>query len=192
MSRHIATSLVRAMENLGVLDVILPFILIFTISFAVMNRISLFGEGPERRKYAGIISLVLALLIIVPHVRGNYPFGFDPIDAINTALPSVSLVLVAAVMLLLVLGVFGQRFAVGMAPIVGILSVLFVLYIFGSAIGWWSSPSDVWGWWSSEVTILIIIILVFAGVIYMVVAEPTEKSAGEGLLKGFKNLFRPL
>lgn len=190
MVNQVSSTFVNTLERFGFLDILLPFILIFTITFAVMNRLSVFGTaGAERRKYATLISLVVSLVVVVPHVRGSYPFGFDPIDAINAALPSVSLVLVAAVMLLMVMGVFGTTFAAAIAPFIGVLSVIFIVYIFGASIGFWRSPSDIFRFWNPEITSLIIIIVVFIVIVIFITREPGDKSAGEGAIKAFGKLF---
>ena len=90
-------------ETYGVIDFLLPFILVFTIIFAVMQKTKILGD---KKNFNVIIALVLALIFVVPHITGSYPLGYDPVQVMNESLPSISLVSVAAIMLLLLMGIF--------------------------------------------------------------------------------------
>ena len=179
-------NIVYYLQAYGVLDFLLPFLLVFTIIYAVMQKTKILGD---KKNFNVIIALVLGLLFVVPHITGAYPLGYDPVEIMNSSLPSIALIAVAAIMLLLLMGIFGTDFAAASAPIIAIVSILFVVYIFGSALSLWSSPSDVFYWWTAELTELIIILLVFGVVVYMIVKEPSEKSQGGEFLKGFGKLF---
>ena len=175
------------LRDFGFLDFILPFILVFTIVFAVLRKTKIMGD---KKNFDVIIALVLGLLFVTPHVMGLYPLGYDPVQVLNETLPSIALVAVAVIMLLILMGLFGTDFARSAAPLVAILAIAFVIYIFGASLQFWNGPYDLFGWWSSDVTELIIIILVFALIVWFVVKEPDDKkTAGTGLLKGIKDLF---
>ncbi|PIN73966.1 hypothetical protein COV20_02530 [Candidatus Woesearchaeota archaeon CG10_big_fil_rev_8_21_14_0_10_45_16] len=183
------TSIVNYFQTYGVLDFLLPFILVFTIIFAVLQKTKILGD---RKNFNVIIALVLGLLFVVPHITGNYPGGFDPVAVINEALPSISLVAVAAIMLLLLLGIFSTTFARGAAPLIAVAAIGFVLYIFGSALDLWRGPYDLWNWWTAETTELVIIILVFGVVVWFITKEPGEGSGVKVLKeagKAFGSLF---
>ena len=170
----------------GVMDFLLPFLLVFTIVFAVMQRTKILGD---KKNYNVIVALILALLFVVPHITGSYPLGYDPVQVMNESLPSISLVVVAAVMLLLLMGIFGASFAASAAPVVAILAILFVAYIFGASLNLWRGPYDIFYWWTSEVTELIIILLVFGLIVFFIVREPVPESKGEGIAKWVGKLF---
>ncbi len=174
------------LQAYGVLDFLLPFILVFTIVYAVMQKTKILGD---KKNFNVIIALVLGLLFVVPHITGAYPIGYDPVQVMNEALPSISLVAVAAIMLLLLMGIFGTDFSQSAAPFIAVISIAFVAYIFGSSLNLWTAPSDVFRWWSSELTELLIIILVFALVVWFIVHERSEKSSGGEMLKSFGKLF---
>src|SRR3989344_8065666 len=175
------------LQAYGILDFLLPFILVFTIVYAVMQKTKILGD---KKNFNVIIALVLGLLFVVPHIMGTYPIGYDPVQVMNESLPSISLVAVAAIMLLLLMGIFGTDFSKAAAPFIAILSIIFVAYIFGSSLNLWIGPSEVFGWWGDELTELLIIILVFALVIWFIVREPSEKSRGGEMLKSVGELFR--
>ena len=96
------------LENIGVMDFFLPFLLVFAIIFAVLKRIKILGD---RRNINGVVALILALLFVMPHIMGTYPLGYDPVQVMNEVLPSISLVAIAAIMLLILMGIFGADFS---------------------------------------------------------------------------------
>lgn len=173
------------LEAYGFMDFLLPFLLVFTIIYAVLHRTRILGEN---KSYHVIVALVIALLFVVPHLIGYYPLGYDPVEAMNQALPSVALVAVAAVMLLVLMGIFGTDFARLMAPIIAVLAIIFIVYIFGASLGLWAGPYDVFYWWTVEVTELIIILIVFGLIVYFIVREP-KTSGVEKTKHWIENFF---
>src|SRR3989344_972523 len=171
------SNLAQYFQEYGVMDFLLPLLLVFTIIFAVTAKLALFKDSKQFRV---VIALVLALLFVVPHITGNYPLGYDPVQVMNESLPSISLVSVAAIMVLLLMGIFGADFTAAAAPWIAIVSLGFVAYIFGAALGFWSGPYDVFYWWSSDVTELIIVLLIFGLVVWFIVKEP-KKPGEKGL-----------
>ncbi len=175
-------------QTWGIMDFLLPFILVFTIVFAVMQKTKILGD---HKQFNVIIALVLGLLFVVPHIIGSYPLGYDPVQVMNETLPSISLVSVAAIMLLLLMGIFGTNFSAAAAPIIALISIGFVAYIVGASLNLWNGPYDVFSWWSPEVTELIIILLIFGVIIWFITKD--EKSTGEKALgnvwKGVSSMF---
>ena len=80
-------------QQWGVMDFLLPFLLVFTIIFAVMQRTKILGD---KKNYNVIVALIVGLLFVVPHIMGSYPLGYDPVQVMNESLPSISLVAVAS------------------------------------------------------------------------------------------------
>ncbi|HIJ10580.1 TPA: hypothetical protein HA278_00855 [Candidatus Woesearchaeota archaeon] len=176
-------------EQYGVLDFLLPFILVFTIVYAVMKKTKLLGD---QKNFHIIIALVLGLLFVVPHALGTYPLGYDPVDVLNNALPSISLVSIAAIMLLLLMGIFSTNFAAAAAPIIALVSIGFVIYIFGSSLNLWGGPYDTFSWWTPAVTELMVAILIFGVIVWFITREPdkgTGLSALKEVGKGLGSLF---
>jgi hypothetical protein len=173
-------------QTYGVMDFLLPFLLVFTIVFAVMQKTKILGE---KKNFNVIIALAIALMFVVPHVIGTYPLGYDPVQVMNESLPSIALVVVASIMLLILMGVFGTDFSKSAAPIIAIGAIAFVFYIFGSALTIWTGPSEIFYWWTSEVTELMLIILVFGLVVWFIVKEPGKGTAGTDMMKSVGKLF---
>lgn len=163
------TNLAQYFQAYGVMDFLLPFILVFTIIYAVTAKLALFKD---HKQFRVVIALVLSLLFVVPHITGTYPLGYDPVQVMNESLPSISLVSVAAIMVLLLMGIFGADFTAAAAPWIAIVSMGFVVYIFGASLKLWRGPYDVFYWWSSDVTELMIVLLIFGLVVWFIVKEP--------------------
>jgi len=145
--------------------------------YAVTATVPLFKD---QKNFRVIIALVLSLLFVVPHITGLYPLGYDPVQVMNESLPSITLVAVAAVMILLLLGIFGRDFTNAAGGWVALIAILFVVYIFGAALGLWFGPYDVFSWWTTDVTELMVILLVFGVLIWWITKEP-QKPEEKGL-----------
>ncbi|MDA1196333.1 MAG: hypothetical protein O2779_00005 [Nanoarchaeota archaeon] len=97
----------RILEEWGLSDVMLPFLLVFVVFFAILEKTNILGE--RARKYNLVIALVIALMVVVPHVTGLYPVNKDPVDIFNEAIPSISIVIVAAMGVLILIGTMGGK-----------------------------------------------------------------------------------
>ncbi len=128
--------MLTTLENLGLLDVLLPFMLIFTIAFAVLQKSKILGQ--DSKNFNTVISFVLALAAVIPHVMGYYPYGKDVVEIINSALPNISLLMIASMMVLLLIGVFGSDINIMGSPLEGIVvlfAVIAVAWTFLSSAG---------------------------------------------------------
>ena len=179
-------SFLNTLQTFGILDFILPFILVFTIVYAVLQKIKLLGDN---KNFNVVVALVMGLLFVVPHVMGLYPLGYDPVQVMLETLPSISLVAVAAIMLLILMGIFSTNFSQKAAPLIAIAALIFVIYIFGASLNFWTGPYDVFYWWTAELTELIVIILVFGIIVWFITHEPDAKTPGEGIVKWIGELF---
>lgn len=175
---------VRILQEFGIVDVILPFILIFTVVYAVLLKSKLFGD--EAQKFNIIIALVMGLLFVVPHVTGHYDsIGFDPVEVVNKAIPSISVLLIAFLLVLILVGLFGVKTGGGIATIAVVLSLIAVTAIFSNAVGLWGTGGM--PWYLSflddpDVQALIVIILVF-GLIVWFITKPSKMTPAGGLKK---------
>ena len=153
---------IQTMYRWGFLDVILPFILIFTIVFASLEKSKLLAKkesdgkvSPANAKLAKkfnlIIGLVFAGVVVIPHVIGNSVNGTifigglefpDAVYIINNSLPSIAGLIIAFLLAILLLEMFGGRSAVGSSEFMKnwggwltFLAVALVVLIFMNAAG---------------------------------------------------------
>ena len=192
-------SVLLTLESYGLSDVLLPFILVFTVVFAILQKVKPLGDPDDPRKakhYNVILALVLGLAVVIPHVMGVYPANADVVDIINKALPNVSIVLVAIVMVLLIVGLFGGKAQWGSTAsgFVAIIAFFLVFYIFGRAAGWFEYLPNWLGWLDDPDTQALLLVLgVFALIIWFVTKEPTDDATkGEGgrkFVQGWRDLF---
>lgn len=168
-------SIIIALDNIGLRDVLLPFILIFAIVFAVLSNINLFGD--KKKNINVVIALVLALTVVIPHVTGSYPAGGDVVDIMNKAMPNVSLIIVAVIMLLLMVGVWGIRFTGeggSFKGIIAFVSIGIIIYLFGSAAGWFGSSMFSRMTANPETVAVVVALLIFGIIIFAITSEPKD------------------
>ena len=171
-------------------DIVLPFLLIFTVIYAILQRSKLLGEG--RKNFNVVVALVIGLLVIIPHITGTYPYNQDPVSILNNAIPQISIFIILVLMLMLLVGIWGAEVSWIGGRVTGwiaLISFIVVVYIFGASANLWHNSS--WFWWLSDpnTQALILIILVFAILVWFITKD-TNKNVGEGILKELGNIWR--
>ena len=171
----------RALEDWGLMDVLLPFLLLFVILFAVLEKTKILGE--DKRNLSIVLALVISLTVIVPHVTGSYPAQYDPVDLLNAVLPSVSILIVAVVLLLIMIGLFAHDrvlLGVTMPGWIALFSIIAIIAIFGSAAGWYASGFNSWmeNVFGSDALAIVIMLLVFGVIIAFITSSGKDAEAG--------------
>src|SRR3989338_7755281 len=122
---------IRILESWGLTDIILPFLIIFIIMFATLQKTKILGEG--KRRFNVIFALAVAALVVVPHVLGTYPPQYDVVRMMKESIPNVSIIVVAIIMLLTIIGVLGgERNWMGgpLSGWVAIAAIIAIIWIF--------------------------------------------------------------
>jgi hypothetical protein len=186
---------------MGVVDVILPFIIIFTIIFAALQKSHILGK--DSKKYNVVIALVMGFSVVIPHVlwgvRGctsTQPLanGFiDVVCVMNSALPNVSLIAIAFVMVMLILGIIGGdiNFAgTSMGGWAVIVSVVAVILVFLSSANVFRNLPR-WLYWTMDpyVKEIVVVILVFGIIIWFITSEPKDEGNKTFQIKDLTNIF---
>ena len=168
----------RVLIKFGIVDVILPFILVFAIVYAVVNQIETF----QNTKAPGIISLVVGLLFVVPHITGQYQqFGFDPIVALNNVIPSIGFLLIAIVLFMILAGLLGVEKAKTWKKTAAWFALLAVIYIFWKATLAGTPFGGIFDFLNDEdIRTLIIVILVFGAIVWFITSGGEEEEGGAG------------
>lgn len=172
---------IQMLEGFGLTDALLPFLLIFTLIFAILQKVKIFGKEKEKKGINVVVALIIGLLVVIPHVTNDYPAGKDVVEIMNSAIPNVSLVVVAILMVLILLGVFGSEVDIAGSSLSGWIALaafLAVSFIFGRSAGWFTSFPSWLGWLDDpETQALVVVLLVFGILIWFVTKEPNEKKA---------------
>lgn len=169
-----ASTLSNALDffrDFGIFDVILPFLLIFTVVFAILQKTELLGK--EKANLDATVAFVIGLLVVA---------ATKVVVVINEALPQVMILVVVSLSFLLMLGVFAKpggtffdilegKFRIGLM----VVMTLAVILIF---LGTIQTDDESWleyGWnymidyWSGAVVGSIILFIVFIAAIFFIV-----------------------
>jgi hypothetical protein len=158
------------LQSSGLYEIALPFLLIFTIVFAILEKTKIFGttgNNEPRSKINAVIAIILGLLIVNQ---------FEIVDRLNLFLPKVSLFIVVAIMFLILLGVFGARVESGFNGILLGIAAIFSLFV----IYWALMPYvglDFYGpsWlesWAYDNSGTLIFLIILGVIIWAVVSKP--------------------
>ncbi|MBS3119677.1 hypothetical protein J4475_02545 [Candidatus Woesearchaeota archaeon] len=181
-----------SLESMGVADSLLPFFLIFIIVFSVFQRTNILGENKKNMNV--LVGIIIALMVVIPHVTGAYPPGQDVVNIINNAVPNVSVVLVAILMLMLIIGLFAGQVNFAGNTIAGwmaLVSFIIIGVIFGNAANFWQMPVFFGFLSDPETQSLVIVILTFGVVLWWITRDTTASKRGSAMgniMNAFKEI----
>lgn len=168
---------ISVFENLGIYDVVLPFLLVFTIVFAILEKTKILGiekiGGHEypKKNLNSMVAFVAALLVVA---------SSQLVAAINESMANVVLLLLLSVLFLMLIGSFykeGESVALekGWRLLFMIIMFVGIVFIFLHAIkdesgvswlGWlWYQVSQNWG--SNFVTSIVFVIVLVIAILYV-------------------------
>jgi len=174
-------SVLTFFDKLGIYDVILPFLLVFTIVFAILEKSKIFGtEKVGEREYAkknlnAMVAFVTAFFVVA---------STKLVAIINRSIANTVLLLILSVFFLMLVGSFysskEETFLQGGWRTGGMIFMLIgIILIFLDALGW---LAPAWNYiinsWSSTVfgsILLVIVIIVFMAVVTYEKKEGTDK-----------------
>jgi len=174
----------------GLTDALLPFLLIFTVIFAVLQRTKVLGA--DKKNFNVVIALVIALLVVIPHITNTYPPDRDVVEILNNAIPGVSLIIIAIVMLILLVGVWGVEVNWVGGTVTGwiaLLSFIAVVYIFGSAARLWEVVPLLWWLRDPNTQATVLVILIFALLVWFITRDSSKQTTGESMFKKLGDMF---
>ena len=174
------------LDKIGVYDVILPFLLVFTIMFAILEKTRVLGEDTAsdgktkftKKNLNSIVSFVIAFFVIA---------STQLVSLINEAMGNVVVLALVGVCTLMLLGVFYGTGEFKFDPkswsmyFFTIFTILGVLLIFFHAIPYGDQSMLDWFYdymsdnWDSEWVGSIILIGMIALFMYGITYEPTPK-----------------
>jgi hypothetical protein len=172
------------LQDFGFFDVILPFLLVFTVTFGILEKIKIFGtvDGkPDSKPKTNINAMVafsMSFFVITTK---------EIVQAIQISVPQVIFVLIAIICAMLLIGsMFTGKEEFGfkggtVAWILGAILALAVLAIIFNSIGWLNPILDyVENYWDQEFITGIILLLVVIGAVLVVTGtNPFKKTSEE-------------
>src|SRR3989344_6232364 len=147
-------TLIRYWQDLGVFLVALPFLLIFTVVFAVLQKAQIFGQD---KKVHAIIALVVGLI----SVTNEFVMA-----KINAFLPNVSLLIVIILMFLLLVGALsGSLASITGKWAMGVAGVFVLWALIADFVGPNIGLSNWWYGFSNEAKATAIFIAIIVAVV---------------------------
>lgn len=183
-----ASPLANALEFLkdfGFFDVVLPFLLIFTIVFGILEKTKVFGtetgkpDGKPQQRINAMVAFVIALFFVaIPSL----------VASIQISLPQIAMLLIVIVVFLMLLASLasgGTSFDLFQMPgkgkmfwiaVMYILIFVGVIAIFLNSFGWLDPVMDyVKDNWSDTLIVSLIFLVIIVVTIYIVVQDPKDK-----------------
>lgn len=165
-------------NEIGIYDVVLPFLLVFTIMFAILEKTRIFGYEDSEKKYTrknlnSMVAFVTAFLVVA---------SAKLVAIINQTISQVVLLMLLAILFLLLIGIFlgDEELKFGKKDAWFIFWAIFMLIgiflIFLNAIKTDDNRSwlDVgWSWisthWSSSFVGAAILVVIVLGFMYYII-----------------------
>tara|TARA_Y100000310_G_scaffold302882_1_gene340703 strand:- start:4238 stop:4756 length:519 start_codon:yes stop_codon:yes gene_type:complete len=117
------------------IEIILPFILVFAVVFAILQKTNILGDG--KRQIDAIVALVIGLIVIA--------FG-QAVDIIIYLMPVLAVSVVVLLVFMILYGmVFKEgEFAIpkGVKGVIGVLAAIVVVVAILIITGWWGRLVD--------------------------------------------------
>lgn len=176
MAETILGAAVEFLESFGFFDVILPFLLVFTVVFGILEKTKIFGtyDNKPKKNINSMVAFVIAFFVVAAK---------QIVQAIQDALPMVALFLVAIICFLMLVGSFASSekefnfmdmFKNWQGYIAGIF-VLAVILIFLNAFGFLSPVTEYLMGQGQAVFLMVVFILIIGGIVAFVVSGRGEK-----------------
>jgi hypothetical protein len=174
---------ITQLNEFGVYDVVLPFLLVFTIVFAILEKTKILGVEKQgeheltKKNLNAIVALMMAFLVVA---------STQLVAVINEVMANIVLLLLLGVSFLLLVGTFfsDKEFSLEKSRnwVIFFMFAMFIgiVLIFLEALGWLQDFLD---WWIDTPTttltghvVLLLIIILF---IWFVTADPRPKKKEE-------------
>ena len=154
---------IRSIVKIGLLDVILPFILVFTITFGILERTKVLGK--ENRKANIMISASLGLVSVL---------AVNVLKVMNTLVRYLALLIVMGVLLAIVFGMAGAQFKKPHKMVAALLAILFGITVFYALAE--AGAIDKQRFLNTILLPLIILTALVATIIYVLKGQKEEKA----------------
>jgi len=175
-------------HRLGIYDVVLPFLLVFAMVFAVFEKTKVFGtekvNGVEyaKKNINAMVAFCISFMVVA---------SSQLVSVINEALPNVVILIIMSVMFLVLVGTFyheKEDFKLGKnaKTLFMVLMFIGILLIFANAIkiesgeSWLQVILDyLFNYWDTTVVASVVLLIVVLGFMWYVTYTPKSSSKKE-------------
>lgn len=194
------TSIFTTLQNYGIIDLFIPFLLIFSIVYAILLKIKIFGD-PKDKKYEKIyiiIAFSFGIFSIVPHFvpMEGVP---DIVNIMKGSFPQVSFLLLVILSVAIVLGILGARLdlmetGAGAGIMIFLSAVIVAVFLKAANVLNETTPLIgplLFGHGNQDIWNLVVALAVFGIIIWFIVKEdkkPGEETAIDKMTKLFKRV----
>ena len=169
------------LDRLGVYDIILPFLLIFTIVFAILEKTKIFGvekikdQEIPKKNINSIVAFVVAFLVIA---------STQLVAIISEVMANVTLLLILAVCFMILVGSFYGDKQFSLEDTKWIKFFMFFMFIglvviFLNALNWLQYVFALFIYWDAEWASGIIFLIVIVGFITYITKDPAKMKEEE-------------
>ncbi|MEM4263314.1 MAG: hypothetical protein QW666_00255 [Candidatus Woesearchaeota archaeon] len=159
---------IKFMEHLGVWNVVIPFLLVFTLVYAILDKTKVFGteDGKPKHRINAMIALVLAFMVLI---------SVTVLEVINIIARYIVIAVVGMMFFAVIIGILGVKelkknlvLALGLIALGGL-----VLYLLGyfSVINMYALRTFFEG---PIIAVIIMILLIF-----LIMRKPKEEKKPE-------------
>ena len=170
---------IEFLNVIGLYDIILPFLLVFTIVFAILEKTKILGVEKikdreiARKNLNSMVAFVTSFLVIA---------STQLVAVINEVMANVVLLLILAISFLMLVGAFAgdEQFILkdsGWIKFFMIFMFIGIVAIFLNALDWLKFIFAIFVYWDATWAASIIFLLVIGGFMWFIVKDPkkTEK-----------------
>jgi hypothetical protein len=176
--------------NFGI-HILIVFLLVFTVVFAILQKMSLFGSDAKKSKrFDSAIALVIAAFVILDPTN-------TAVKLLQNAIPHVAIWLIAILAFFLLIGLFGgtpKWMGNSFFGLIAIGAALVVAFIFLHSAGFITDITNMpgFGWLNDPQTVsTIVVLLTFVFIIWFVTKGDDEE--GDGTSKpGFGDALKTI
>ena len=172
---------INFLGDIGVYDVILPMLLVFTIIFAILEKTKILGTekidnvSVGKKNINAMVAISIAFLVVA---------STKLVGIINQAMANIVLLVLLSVSFLLLVGVFFKDEELDFATKEGtwktvMIVIMFIglVVIFLDALGWLQQIFDAVKSWPNGWIVDALFFAITAGFIYLIVREPSSTSS---------------
>ncbi len=109
------------LDKIGLIDIIIPFMLVFTIFYAVLERTKVLGSKEKGRRINAIVSLVISLFTVM---------AVNSLNLMDLIIRYFVIILMIGFFIALILGMVGSKAGNNNKLLMGSLGIIMILVLF--------------------------------------------------------------